>query len=144
MYKQDIKKIKSWILSTKLGSKNQPGGRPSPAVYRTFLYCVRSHYRGRLHMAVWNKDHKDILKLFDPTAGQQHIADPLSGKVEFKTLDDQRAFIIHMIHYIIATRTRAEEYLAKGCQWSWLTDWAGLETNFDKVVDDGTEVAITQ
>ena len=144
MMKQDISKIKQWIKDTKDYTKNVKTGRPSPAIYRTFLYCLRSQYRNRLHMQVWNKDHQDTLKLFDPASTNRYVMDPLSGKMEFKSLDDQQAFIVHMIQHIIARRASAEDYLARGCQWPWLQDWAGLETNFDKIEEVGTEVAVVQ
>jgi hypothetical protein len=139
--KQDIDKIKTWIKDTRLGLKKPNEGRVSPAVYRTFLYCVRSHYRGRLHMKIWNKDYPHELRLFDPVSmNGMYAADPLLGKMEINSLADQEKFIVHMIQYIRVQRERSEANLKAGHDWPWCREWAGLETNFDKL-DDGTTVA---
>lgn len=135
--KQDVAKLRQWIKMVK-------DGRISPSCYRTFLYCVRSHYRGRIHMKVWNKKHPYKLKLFDssiPGVIAHAPMDPMLGSMELNSLEDQTKFIMHMVAYIKHERARADAQLKAGKDWYWVKEWAGLETNFD-LSDVGTTDAI--
>lgn len=114
--KQDIDKIKAAIHAAK---KFKPEGVYDHSLYATYLYCVRSHYRGRLHMSIWNKHH--------PRAATYEIGkwvgDPRSeGKLEFKTLEDQAKWIAYV-----------KAYIERRQSWdSPSNDWRKLELNFDK------------
>jgi hypothetical protein len=113
--KQDVKKIKEAI---KAASKLEPAGLFDHKLYATYLYAVRSHARGRIHMKTWNKAHPKEMKL---PPSQYWIEHPLTaGRVEFSTLDQQAAWIAYVRAFI------------EGRQNSSSTnDWKKLILDFD-------------
>lgn len=85
----DIKNLRKAIQEVRHGNYD---ARFDRALYATYLYCIRSHMRGRLHMKTWNKEHPYFLNLGNLDPAYSH-GDPRLGKIEFNTLDEQEQFI---------------------------------------------------
>lgn len=115
--KQDHKKI---VEAIHLARKFLPEGNYDHSLYATYLYAVRTHARGRLHMSVWNKHHPREMNM-DPT--QRWLEHPLSaGRVEFKSLEQQAQWIAYVREFI--ARRAASTY-------SSAADWKKLPLDFD-------------
>lgn len=129
--KQDEAKIKGVIKSLRDG----PSFDIDISLYATYVYCVRSHARGRLHMQVWNKNRPELSTKVEWLPGWP--INPRLMRYEFGTLDDQKKFIDHVREYIQTMRTMA--YPTHKPQWEQLI--LDFDLPVQDAIDSGTTTA---
>lgn len=130
--RQDVPKIRAALKAI---AKKQPAGRIDHAIYATYLCCLRSQERGRLHMKLWNKYHPKANPL-DNIDHLVRISNPRgAGSVEFKTLDDQAKWISYLRAYI--------EYM-QNAPFYYRDDWRKLQLDFTLPEEAPAEISVAQ
>lgn len=96
----DYDKFKAAVKDTIALQRREEAGvkEATLALYATYLYCVISQKRGKLHMKWWNKEYPIPM---DPVTSEISIWKwPYCFGVTFDTLDQQKAFIDQAHKYL--------------------------------------------